>query len=77
MILYEAVGLTALGVAIGLPLGLAAARLIRAQVFGVSLVDAPSLGIALVVLIGTALIASYLPARRAARVGPLIALRAE
>jgi ABC-type lipoprotein release transport system permease subunit len=49
--------------------------LIRTQLFGVGTVDLPSLGVAIVVLMMTAVVASYLPARRAARVGPLEALR--
>lgn len=77
MILGEAVRLAIVGVLVGIPSGLATTRLIRGRMFGVGPVDVPSLSAAVVVLIGTALIASYLPARRAARVGPLEALRAE
>jgi ABC-type antimicrobial peptide transport system permease subunit len=62
---------------IGVPAGLAATQLIRAQLFGVGTIDLPSLGIAIVVLTATAAVASYLPARRAAKVGPLEALRLE
>jgi ABC-type antimicrobial peptide transport system permease subunit len=65
------------GVVIGVPAGLAATRLIRTQLFGVGTVDLPSLGVAIVVLMMTAVVASYLPAKRAARVGPLEALRLE
>jgi ABC-type antimicrobial peptide transport system permease subunit len=77
MVLSEAVGLGLMGVVIGVPAGLAAARLIRAQLFGVGTIDLPSLGVAVVVLVTTAVVASYLPARRAAKVGPLEALRLE
>jgi ABC-type antimicrobial peptide transport system permease subunit len=77
MVLGEAVRVAAVGVAIGVPAGLAATRCIRSQLFGVGAVDVPSLGIAVVVLMTTAVIASYLPARRAANVGPLEALRLE
>jgi predicted permease len=77
MILREAVGLAFVGVLVGIPAGLAATRLIRGHMFGVGPVDLPSLGTAVAVLIGTALMASYLPARRAARVGPLEALRTD
>lgn len=77
MILGEALRLAVIGIAIGLPAGLAAARLIRSQVFGVSTVDVASIAAAVVALTITAMVASYLPARRAARVGPLEALRSE
>jgi predicted permease len=77
MVLGEAVRLGLMGVVIGVPAGLAATRLIRAQLFGVGTIDLPSLSIAIVVLVATAVIASYLPARRAAKVGPLEALRLE
>jgi predicted permease len=77
MVLGEAVRVALIGVVIGVPAGLAAARLIRAQLFGVGTIDLPSLSVAIVVLAATAVVASYLPARRAARVGPLEALRLE
>jgi predicted permease len=77
MVLGEAVRVALIGVVIGVPAGLAATRLIRAQLFGVGTIDLPSLSIATVVLVATAVVASYLPARRAARVGPLEALRLE
>jgi predicted permease len=77
MVLGEALRVAMIGVVIGVPAGLAATRSIRAQLFGVGTVDLPSLGIAIVVLVATAVVASYLPARRAARVGPLEALRLE
>jgi predicted permease len=77
MVLGEAVRVAIIGVVIGVPAGLAATRLLRAQLFGVGTIDLPSLSIAIVVLVATAVVASYLPARRAANVGPLEALRLE
>jgi predicted lysophospholipase L1 biosynthesis ABC-type transport system permease subunit len=77
MVLREAVGVAIIGVVIGIPAGLAATRLIRSQLFGVEPIDMPSLSIAIVVLVAAAVVASYLPARRAAKVGPLEALRLE
>ena len=59
------------------PLAIAATRLLRNQLFGVGVVDLPSILIALAVLAGSAALAGYLPATRAARVGPLEALRTE
>jgi ABC-type antimicrobial peptide transport system permease subunit len=77
MVVREALVLAAAGVAAGLPAGVAAARLIRDQMFGVGPLDPPSLAMAAGVLTMTALVASYIPARRAARIAPLDALRAE
>ena len=77
MVLGEAVRVAMIGVIIGVPAGLAATRLIRAQLFGVGTIDVPSLSVAIIVLMATAVVASYLPARRAAKVGPLEALRLE
>jgi len=77
MVVADALKLAITGLAIGLPVGLAAARLIREQIFGVGQVDPPSLAVAISLLSIVALVASYAPARRAARVGPLEALRAD
>jgi predicted permease len=77
MVLGEGVRVAIIGVVIGIPAGLAATRLIRAQLFGVGTIDVSSLSIAIAVLVATAVVASYLPARRAAKVGPLEALRLE
>ena len=76
-VLGESAALCALGLACGIPAGLAAAGLIRDQIFGVGRVDLPSLTAAAAILILTTIFAAYLPARRAARVPPLEALRAE
>jgi len=77
MVLGEAMALVAGGTIVGLPLAIAATRLLRNQLFGVGLVDGPSILLALTVLSASAAVAGYLPAKRAARVGPLEALRAE
>lgn len=55
----------------------AAATLMRRLLFGVQSWDAPTLAAAAVVLIVSALLASYIPARRAASVNPIEVLRAE
>jgi hypothetical protein len=77
MVLRETMGLFLLGSAIGLPLALAAARLVRHQLMGVGLVDVPSLAAAVVVLGASAALAGYRPARRAAGIDPQIALSRE
>jgi predicted permease len=77
LILREAAVLVVLGSAAGVPLVLVAGRLIAALLFGVQPLDALSLGAAIALLIAVAGMAAWLPARRAARVDPLLALRAE
>jgi macrolide transport system ATP-binding/permease protein len=77
LILREAGWLTALGVVIGLVLSLGAATLIRSLLFGVQPWDISTLVTVALVLGTSALLASFLPARRAARVNPIEALRAE
>lgn len=63
------------GLAVGLLLSLAASRLLGAFLIGVSPLDPVTFGGVLVVLAAVTLLANYLPARRAARVDPMIALR--
>ena len=77
LILKEAGRMTALGVATGIVCSLAAATLLRSLLFGVRSWDAPTLLAAAAVLALAALAAGYIPARRAASVNPIEALRAE
>jgi predicted permease len=77
MVLREAMTLVAGGALVGVPLALTATCLLRSQLFEVGTVDAPSIAAALGVLVMSAALAGYLPAARAARVGPIEALRAE
>ncbi len=77
MILQEAAGLTAVGVALGLGGALAAASLMRKLLFGVQTWDIWTLAGVAILICASALIASFLPARRAALVNPTEALRAE
>ncbi len=77
MVLREGLVLTAAGLVVGLLLGLGVARVSASLLYGVRPVDPVSI-IVTVVLLGTAsLLASYIPARRAAKVDPMVALRCE
>jgi ABC-type antimicrobial peptide transport system permease subunit len=69
--------LVAIGVAGGMVLYAAATPFLRAFLYGVSLADPVTLAGATALLVATALLASWLPARRASRVDPTVALRAE
>jgi len=75
LVIGEALALAVLGIAIGIPAGLCAAHAIRGQIFGIAETDPPSIVAAAALLCVMAVASSYLPARRAARIGPLDALR--
>lgn len=77
MVLGEACRLTALGLALGLAGSLVAATMLRSMLFGVRSWDPVTLIAVAFVLGGFAILASYIPARRAASVNPLDALRTE
>ena len=77
MILRETLMLVVFGLVIGIPTALFAAKFISAQLFGLQPADPAALISAGVVLTLVALLAGYVPARRASRVNPLTALRYE
>jgi predicted permease len=77
MVLGDTVRVALVGVAVGLPAGLLATRALRGTLYGVSPGDPLSLGAAVATLVVTAVLASYLPASRAAKVSPLEALRVD
>lgn len=76
-VLRHGVRLTAAGLAIGIAMSLVAGWLLRALLAGLSPADPVALGGSAVLLTLVALCASYLPARRATKVDPLVALRCE
>jgi predicted lysophospholipase L1 biosynthesis ABC-type transport system permease subunit len=77
MVFRESLMLIGVGLLIGVPLVIAAARLIGPMLFNVSPSDPATMGVAMLVLVAVGALASYLPAFRASRVDPLTALRQE
>jgi ABC-type antimicrobial peptide transport system permease subunit len=77
LILGDTVRLAAIGIAVGLPAAVGGAKFLSGQLYEVGPLDPPSLAIAVVVLSLTAVLAGYLPARRAAAVDPATTLRSE
>ncbi|MEN6426937.1 MAG: ABC transporter permease [Phycisphaerales bacterium] len=76
-ILRDALLLAVIGVAVGLPAVFVAGRLIRSQLYGVAPYDPVALVGTTGVLVAVAVVAAWLPARRAARIDPMVALRYE
>jgi ABC-type lipoprotein release transport system permease subunit len=77
MIVKDALHLVAGGLLAGVPLALFAASSLRALLFGVAPQDLPTVIGVCVLLTAAAWLAAYIPARRASRVDPLVALRCE
>jgi putative ABC transport system permease protein len=75
LVLGEGLGLTLAGLGLGLAVSLAVTRLMAGLLFGVSATDPVAFGGALLVLVATALLASFVPARRGMRLSPVRALR--
>lgn len=77
MVLRESLTMVLSGIAVGLPLSLVAAKWMQSQLYKLSWHDPLALAGALVVVLTVALLASWLPSRRAASVDPMQALRTE
>jgi ABC-type antimicrobial peptide transport system permease subunit len=75
MVLRQVAGIALAGLALGVPAALAAGPLLRALLFGVAPTDVPTLAIAAVTLLSISLLAGWIPARRAAALDPLTAIR--
>lgn len=77
MVMKEVVLLLGLGLAVGVPAALALGRFISAQLYGVQANDPWTAGVAVILLSLIAAMAGLIPARRASRIDPLVALRYE
>ena len=77
MIVRSGLRVVGVGVAVGVAMSLLFAQMLGTQLVGVTAYDPPTLAAASVVLTVIAAIASWIPARRAARVDPMVALRYE
>ena len=77
LVVREGILVTAVGVAIGVIGAMFASQVVAAQLFGIPRIDMITYGVAAVLLLGIAALASYVPARRAARVEPMAVLRYE
>lgn len=77
MVLRQVVVMTGIGLALGVPLAMAAGRVVRSMLFGVEPGDPTTIVVAIAVMAAVALLAGWLPARRASRMDPVSALRYE
>ena len=76
-VMREGILVCAVGVALGLPLAAVASRSLRSLMFGISVNDPATFAVAASIFLALGVVAGLAPARRAARVDPVIALRAE
>src|SRR5207237_4884568 len=77
LVMRESMILVLAGVGIGLTLALAAGRLVTSLLFGLAATDTFTMVLAMTVMVLVSALAGYLPARRASRVDPMVALRYE
>ena len=75
MVLRETAGLVIGGIVLGIPAALATTRLIESLLFGLEPTDPITIGVVTLVMLTVAGLAGLLPARRAAKVDPMVALR--
>jgi len=77
LVMSESMLLVVAGIVIGVAIALGASRLVATLLFGLAPTDILSMAAAVLIMIVVSAIAGYLPARRASRVDPMVALHAE
>lgn len=77
MVVFEVIWLAGISVAVTIPLALLLMRTVRSQLYGISSSDPLTLSLMTLLVVGVALASATLPARRAAKVDPMVALRYE
>jgi predicted permease len=77
MVLREVATMAVGGIVVGLPVAIGLSRFVQSQLYGLSPTDPTTLGVATIILGSVAMLAGYVPARRATRVDPMRALRYE
>jgi ABC-type antimicrobial peptide transport system permease subunit len=77
LVLRESLLTVAVGILVGVPAALALSKLVRSMLYGVTPDDTVSFAAALILMVGVTAVAAWVPARRAARVDPMVALRYE
>ena len=77
LVLRESLWLVGAGIAIGIAGALGAGRFVASQLFGIEPADPMTMAVAMIVMLAVSVAAGYLPARRATRVDPIVALRYE
>ena len=77
LVISDALRVVLLGFAVGLPVALGSLRFLQTQLHGVETTDPYSAAVALAVLLASAFLAVMIPALRASRVAPIVALREE
>lgn len=75
LFLQQGAALIAAGLAVGVAGAFGLTRVLRSQLFGVEATDPATFGVAALILVGTALLATWVPVQRAARLDPVRALR--
>ncbi len=77
MILRESLILAAVGLLLGIPAALVGARVLQSMLFGLAPTDPATIAVAALSMLVLAVLAGYIPAQRASRVDPMVALRAD